>query len=397
MAIFGSSVKLNALDIVQVEEKVTTGYFRNDGVQLVSSNITSTSLANTNETYFYGISATGSQGEGGVEFNVAYGNSNGYGANVQSNTKSETEAVYKQFANILLPPNEVTGGFFISRNKSTSAVPTNAALSTGRDTEIYILAGRRELQLDRINKKNWTIILSGSDSQVSGADYGVNTGDRYPYGHKILSLTDDSANDSPTATPAGDRYNIVSGSDGTIVGNGAADKTYGFFYPEQGLMIFSGAELSASIPGSGSAKDTAAIFGAVGTGLTTNGTSNADVFRGFGTTTNTNADYNNAVRFINCLKPEGAKLKFRDEEDRISSQYFCRLPAGGFNFSNNPTFVSGSDNELRNKTMWDNPTVFATSVQLYNKTGELVAVGNLSTGLKKNFSSEATIKVKLTY
>ena len=67
------------------------------------------------------------------------------------------------------------------------------------------------------------------------------------------------------------------------------------------------------------------------------------------------------------------------------------------NFSNNPTFVSGSDNEMRQKTMWDNPTVFITQVQLYNTAGDIVAVGNLSTPLKKNFSSEATIKVKLTY
>jgi hypothetical protein len=47
--------------------------------------------------------------------------------------------------------------------------------------------------------------------------------------------------------------------------------------------------------------------------------------------------------------------------------------------------------------MWDNPTVYVTSVQLYNNNGDCVAVGNLSTPLKKNFSSEATIKVKLTY
>ena len=47
--------------------------------------------------------------------------------------------------------------------------------------------------------------------------------------------------------------------------------------------------------------------------------------------------------------------------------------------------------------MRGNPTTFISSVQLYNGAGDMVAVGNLSTPLKKNFSSEATIKVKLTY
>ena len=108
-------------------------------------------------------------------------------------------------------------------------------------------------------------------------------------------------------------------------------------------------------------------------------------------------DTKQAIRFVNCLQPTAAKLKFRDEEDQISSQYFCRLPAGGMNFSNNATFVSGSNNELRNKTMWDAPNTFITSVQLYNNTGDMVAVANLSTPIKKNFSSEATIKVKLTF
>ena len=114
-------------------------------------------------------------------------------------------------------------------------------------------------------------------------------------------------------------------------------------------------------------------------------------------TTNTDADYRNSLRFINCLQPDGAKLTFRKEEDEISKQFFCRVRAGEYNFSNNPTFVSGSNNELRNKSMWNFPVTFITGVQLYNAAGDVVAVGKLSTPLKKNFSTEATIKVKLTY
>ena len=68
-----------------------------------------------------------------------------------------------------------------------------------------------------------------------------------------------------------------------------------------------------------------------------------------------------------------------------------------YNFTANPTFVSGSNNEIRQKTMWNNPSTYLTEVQLYNPAGDIVAIGKLSTPLKKNFSSEATIKVKLTY
>ena len=44
-----------------------------------------------------------------------------------------------------------------------------------------------------------------------------------------------------------------------------------------------------------------------------------------------------------------------------------------------------------------NPQVFITGVGLYNSAGQLLAIAKLSSPLKKNFASEATVKVKLTY
>jgi hypothetical protein len=376
MAVFGSNVTLSPLDKVQIEEKVTSAYFSDGAVELLATDIVTTSLADANESYYVGISNDATPTVG--EFDVAFGSLNGYGSKLETGTIAETKAIYKQFASLLLSPNEVTGGFFISRNKATSAVPTAANVASGPDEEIYILVGKRSNYKDRLNKKNWTIILSGSNNTGSGSI--------------ALSLTDDSADDNPTPTVAGDRYNIVSGSDGTISGSGAATKTYGHYYPDVGILLFSGAELSASIPG-------------VGLGVYGSNTGSQEVVFDSGSqkgfrwpidVSSTN-DTKQAIRFVNCLQPTDAKLKFRDEEDQISSQYFCRLPAGGMNFSNNPTFVSGSNNELRQKTMWDAPNTFITSVQLYNNTGDMVAVANLSTPIKKNFSSEATIKVKLTF
>ena len=59
--------------------------------------------------------------------------------------------------------------------------------------------------------------------------------------------------------------------------------------------------------------------------------------------------------------------------------------------------VMPSDDMIRNTNMRGNPTVYITGVGLNSDRGELVAVAKLSTPIKKNFSSEATIKVKLTY
>ena len=335
--------------------------------KIAAANIVTSSLTDTNEKYFFGISNNNTPTV--EEFNVAFGDIEGHGVLTESLTISETKAIYGQYASLLLHASEVTGGFFISQNNSLATPPSDARVS-GRDNEIYVLSAVRSNMKDRINKGTWQVNLSGSNSAGNGSG--------------VLHLKDDSSTTNPIATPAGDRYNIVScSSDGTIAG-AASVRTFGFFYPDQGLLVFSGGELSSSIPG-------------VATGINTIVGFESASALGFGTGDTNAEDLKNGMRFINCLQVNGTSLEFRDEEDQVSAQYFCRVRSGQMNFSNNPTFVSGSQNELRQSSMRDFPTTFITSIQLYNSDGDMVAVGNLSKPLKKDFASEATIKVELTY
>jgi len=360
MAIAGGNIKLDStegMDKITATEKVTSPYFSDGSTTLSSGSMRSSSLTDTNEKYFFGISKSTTLTT--EEFNVTFGSTNGYGASVETGTKSETEAIYKQYAGLLLAPTEVTGGF----NISNQGLAGQRALAT-RDTEIFVMSARRSNMKDRINKGTWTIEFSGSSIPNSGSK---------------LKLTDDSKTIKATATPAGDRYNIVSGSAGTVQ-SAATVRTFGHFYPDMGVMVFSAAELSASLPGKNDQSLT--VF-------------NSGSQMGFHFRKTTNQDSKPALRLVNSLMK--GSMTFRDEEDQVSAQYFCRVKSGQMNFSNNPTFISGSKNELRHTTMKDNPTTFISSVQLYNNAGEMVAVGNLSTPLKKNFSSEATIKVKLNY
>ena len=362
-------------DKVTSTDKVTAGY--HNGTALHShggagQHLTTQSISDTRENYYFNIAE---HVDSSSMWSVTYGHVMGTGSNTDSNQIiGETEAIYRQWAQTLLAPNEVTGGFFISRNKSLTSVPTNAQVASGRDEEIFVIIAQRELMKDRLNKKNWTIQFSGSNQvTMSSGGGGIN----YP---QILHLTDDSATVAATATPAGPRYNIVSGSSGTV--NAAAtSRTYGFFYPDQGVMVFSGAELSQSVPSDTSSRQSTVLYGS---GSQT----------GFGSVTSSaDGNYSTALRMVNSLK----SLQFRNEEDQTSVSYFCRSRAGTHNFTSNPTNVSGSQNELRHKDMWGNPTSFITGVELYDSTGTMVATGKLSTPLKKNFSTEATIKTKLTF
>ena len=45
----------------------------------------------------------------------------------------------------------------------------------------------------------------------------------------------------------------------------------------------------------------------------------------------------------------------------------------------------------------NNPQTYVTEVGLYDDNTSLMAIGRLSAALEKNFSSEAIVKVRLTY
>ena len=77
MPIAGTNINLDStegMDKITQTEKVTSPYFSDGSTTLAAANIVSTSLSDTNETYFFGIS-NGSTATT-EEFNVAFGSTN---------------------------------------------------------------------------------------------------------------------------------------------------------------------------------------------------------------------------------------------------------------------------------------------------------------------------------
>ena len=381
-------------DTVADTIKTTAGYFTNGDGTLSGDNIHTGSLSDSNKKYYFNVTQVHPDSSSAeAQFSVTFGHIAGSGSNQygdsstnNSNVIGSSQGIYKQLSNLLLEESEASGGFKISSHQGGTG-----ALGVGvRDEYIYAIVGKRSRFKDRINKKAWTLALSGSLITGQGAD--------------ILYLTDDSNIQAAQASSGGPRYNIISGALGsaaTAHSTGYLSKTYGWFYPEMGIMVFSGAELSCSIPGintdtpSEDSDGTTAVTASFATYKT------SGVMSSSGFTPNLDATGNsfNALRLVNCMRNVGSNNTFRlrSEEDATQENYFCRVSAVDYNFSNNPTFVSGSKNKIRQKTMWGNPTTFITGVGLYNSAGQLLATAKLSSPLKKNYASEATIKVKLTY
>jgi hypothetical protein len=99
---------------------------------------------------------------------------------------------------------------------------------------------------------------------------------------------------------------------------------------------------------------------------------------------------------IEAFRRRIQNISFNNTTEVNSTIYFCRAPANKFNYSSNPTYVSGSKIRVKNVAS-DNPVSYVTTVGLYNSSNELLAVAKLSEPLKKSVDNELTIRVRLDY
>ena len=362
-------VTFNPEDKIIDSQKVTTGYFSGDVGTINSGSLTTSSLSSTQKEYFYNLQYNSKD-----HWSVAYGHPGGSGS---GDAVGQTKAVYEQFASTLLFPDQVEKGFVFSGSYTLA----------NRISDVWFLVAERARMKDRLNLKNWTLTLSGSTYGSPGGGFSGSFSSSYGTGigrGHSLKLTDDSETVAAAATPIGPRYNIVSGTLGSPLA-ASSSKYYGHFYPNLGVLVFDGTELSKSLNGNPGYRISSSIA----------------THRGVGFAPFTSTSMANSTGSINALKLAKAiqlgSIKFRAEEDQTTVSWFCRARAGDFNFSNNPTFYTGSLNEFTNRDYEGNPQTFITTVGLYDSADNVVAAGRLSTPVQKNYNTEAVIKVNLTY
>ena len=98
----------------------------------------------------------------------------------------------------------------------------------------------------------------------------------------------------------------------------------------------------------------------------------------------------------NALRARMYNLSFNNTTELNSTIYFCRMNHNEFNYSSNPTYLSGSKIRVKNVS-GDTPVAYCTGVGLYSSDNELMAVAKLSEPLKKDPTNELTLRVRLDY
>jgi hypothetical protein len=341
--------KFGSIDkVTNRTEVVTSGIWSGDAGSLDTFHTSSAQSSSASGRYYldvYNENATSSSAE--VQFSIAYGHINGGGAPTLDQTDSSTlptKAIYSQFRNLLLE----SGDTYFSVYQGTTAGGQNMS-------DLFAINVNRARYKEQLDPGNVQLNLQN--------------------GSTIISLIDDSGQTEAVGA-SGRVFNMVSGAlnigtanEGTINSLTSSNgQGWGLFYPDAGVMLLNPSAVASAL------------------GVTFSSASAANT-------------YNNAINNMKLYQAISASGDFqaRRTENVSTSHYFVRANNREFNFSNNPTFVTGSVGQFVQSSFERDPKVYITSVGLYDDANELLAVAKTSKPIEKSFDKEVAIKVKLDF
>lgn len=351
-------VRFNSGDIVLSTDKINSNAWTDNVNELTTFHTSSTEALNyanpsSSGQFFLEVFKTSTEAAsatGNIEFSIAYGHKAGSGSRdfstgVGGYGYNASRTIYSQYRQLVYGDED-----------------QNFVFNGTTPDDIYVINIERArikqgLKPGSLNLK----LASGSSGNAA-----------------ILELTDDSVTTtgSATLTNLGRQFNLVSGSSGTMLGSTLAQTdsgSYGFVYPDAGIIIMNPDALKLTIGGDVGASSKFDI--------TPSASSNGDGL--------------NNRKLYHAISGAGSFVV--DAEEKVSSQfYFTRITNQEFNYSTNPSFTN-TDGTLQFDSMANNPRVYITTVGLYNDANELLAVAKLSQPLAKDFTKESLVRIKLDY
>ena len=277
-----------------------------------------------------------------VQFEIAYCDSKGSGSkyyNAGVVGKTPTLTNYGQYRSLILEDENASFTFGSGTNTLTTE-------------NFYAISIERSRYKESLFPETFNLALSGSGG-VTG---------------KKIHLTNDSKDVLVNTFLGSTRvFQVVSGSNGKAVGTDgfvAGSGSYGIFLPDIGTILLNPAAISQSIH--------------------------------VAANRSTNSDGLNSQTLYNAIR-SGGSFQLNSQETISSDYVFVRLRNSEFNYSENPSFISGSTGEVIYSNFINQPQVYVTTVGMYNDANELLATAKLSRPLLKDFTKEALVRVKLDF
>ena len=332
--------RLDAEDFVISADSVQSVAWSTNSPTLTEFFTSSVQAAGTSGNYYVSVYQTASNlSNSQIQFDIAYGNVLGSGSqyfNASVPNLTPATSIYGQYRSLIL-------------EDETTSFTYGDGTNTLQPNDFWAISIDRARYKEKLFPNTFNLKLSGSGG--------------------IVNLTA-NVNSATTATFLGTNrvYQVVSGSNGTPKGTTgfvAGSGSYGLFLPDIGTILLNPNAISQSIQVD--ANETANL---------TNGTNQSTLFTAI---------------------EKGGSFQLNAEETITSDYVFVRARNSEFNYSTNPSFISGSTGEIGQSTFINNPQVYITTVGMYNDSNDLVAVAKLSRPLLKNFTKESLIRVKLDF
>lgn len=332
--------RLDPQDFVVSADSITSTLWSDAQPTLTTFETSSTQEAGSSGDYYLSVYQTASSDTtAAVQFDIAYGNKQGSGSIAYNSGvvgKSPTSTIYGQYRTMVLGDENTDFTFGDFTADEFIAVPIERA----RYKE-GLFPGSLNLTL-----------TNGSDT---------------------LNITDNSKDvSSITFVDSGRKFELVSGSNGAAysgTGYTPGSGSYGWMLPDIGILLLN----SKALEGSGA-----------------DGGISLAVTRSNGSNGGTNTSTFNAIS-------DGASFQLNSQETITSDFVFVRARNAEFNYSENPSYISGSTGEVLHDEFINSPQSYITTVGMYNDNNDLLAVAKLSKPLLKDFTKETLVRVKLDF
>jgi hypothetical protein len=301
------------------------------------------------------------------QFDISFGHRTGLGSKlvVDGMDIKPSRTMYRKYLVECYEPEANTSKLRPTKFKFKNGVNGDYAYFIQMDRERFkdmLDPGNFELCLSPLSSSSNQLINTGSNVQVDQTSTTIFT---------LIDESWDAKQEQTDRRNLKDWYYVVSGSKRDGVYSEESDNAWGVVFPRLGLIVLDGVVLdqscsfntvTASIDGQNSQK----LF------LSISGSSSTTTGRSF-----------------------SGSFFARSAEKTLTETYFCRIRQNEFNYSNNPTYVSGSDNKLKYDYFITNPKSYITSIGLYNKKGTLLAVGKLKRPILKDDNKSYTFQVRV--
>ena len=328
-------------DFVVSSDSITSTLWSTGAPTLTTFFTSSVQAAGSSGNYYLSIYQTASNlSTATVQFDIAYADSLGSGSTLYNPIvpqNSYTKTIYGQYRSLILEDETAQFVFGTGNNVATGS-------------NFWVLSIERANYKQSLFPGSLNLKLSGSGG--------------------IINLTDNSL-DNPVSVFLGSTrvYQLISGSNGTagsLANSGyvAGSGSYGLVFPDLGTIILNPSAISQSIRVAPSRSS--------------------------------NSDGLNNQRLFNSIDL-GDSFALNSEETITSDYVFVRARNSEFNYSENPSFISGSTGEVIYDNFINSPQVYITTVGMYNDSNNLLAVAKMSRPLLKDFTKEALVRVKLDF